>query len=39
VEGFCEHENEPSDSIKELGISSVATQLAVPRKGAASWSE
>jgi hypothetical protein len=33
VEGSCEHSNEPSGSIKILGSSRVAAQLAVSQEG------
>jgi hypothetical protein len=33
VEGSCEHGNEPSGSLKLLGISSIAAQLAASQEG------
>jgi hypothetical protein len=39
VEGSCEHGIEPSGSIKMLGSSSVAAQLAAPQEGLSSVSK
>jgi hypothetical protein len=39
VEGFCEHGDEPSGSLKLLGISWMAAQLAASQEGLSSVSK
>jgi hypothetical protein len=39
VEGCCEHGDEPSGSLKLLGITLMAAQLAAPQEGLSSLSK